>query len=145
MFKLPIGYDDFGKIREGELSFVDKTLLIKAILDNKEVEVLIFTRPRRFGKTLNLSMLHHFLAETVRSRQTKGMFDGLKISAFGNDSLQHQGRYPVIALTFKDIKIDTFDLALEKLGYVFADVYREHYYLLSSPHLEDSDKKHFQM
>ena len=68
MFKLPIGYDDFGKIREGELSFVDKTLFIKASLDNKEIEVLVFTRPRRFGKTLNLSMLHHFLAENVRAR-----------------------------------------------------------------------------
>ena len=144
MFKLPIGYDDFGEIREKELGFVDKTLFIKAIIDNKEVKVLVFTRPRRFGKTLNLSMLHHFLAETVRSRQTKGMFDGLKISAFGNDYLQYQGRYPVIALTLKDIKNDNFELALKKFGYLLADLYQEHHYLLSSAHLKADDKQYFQ-
>ena len=144
MFKLPIGYDDFGEIREKELGFVDKTLFIKAVLDNKETEVLFFTRPRRFGKTLNLSMLHHFLADNVHSRQTQGMFDGLKISAFGNDYLQYQGRYPVIALTLKDIKYDNFDLALRKFGYLLADLYQEHHYLLSSSHLQADDKKYFQ-
>ena len=144
MFKLPIGYDDFGEIREKELGFVDKTLFIKAVLDNKETEVLFFTRPRRFGKTLNLSMLHHFLADNVHSRPTQGMFDNLKISAYGNDYLQYQGRYPVIALTLKDIKHDNFDLALMKFGYLLADLYQEHHYLLSSSHLQADDKKYFQ-
>ena len=74
----------------------------------------------------------------------EGNVRGLKISVFGKDSLEHQGRYPVIALTFKDIKYDNFDLALEKFGYVFADVYREHHYLLSSAHLEADDKQYFQ-
>ena len=144
MFKLPIGYDDFGEIREKELGFVDKTLFIKAIIDNKEVKVLVFTRPRRFGKTLNLSMLHHFLAENVHGRPTRGMFEGLKISVYGKDCLEHQGRYPVIALTLKDIKYDNFDLALREFGYLLADLYQEHHYLLSSSHLETDDKNYFQ-
>jgi hypothetical protein len=144
MYKLPIGYDDFGKIREKQLGFVDKTLFIKDVIDNKEVEVLVFTRPRRFGKTLNLSMLHHFLAENVRGRPTQGMFDGLKISAFREEYLQYQSRCPVIALTLKDIKTSNFEMAIEKFGYLLSDLYREHHYLLSSPRLEDSDKKIFQ-
>ena len=64
MMELPIGYDNFGKIREKQLDFVDKSAFIQEVLDNNKIEVSVITRPRRFGKTLNLSMLHHFLVST---------------------------------------------------------------------------------
>ena len=67
---LQIGYDDFGKVRSNNLNFVDKTLFIKEVLDNKNVEVSVITRPRRFGKTFNLSTLHYFLASEVNLQKT---------------------------------------------------------------------------
>lgn len=89
---LPIGYDDFGKIRQKHLNFVDKSLFIQEVLDDIS-EVAVITRPRRFGKTLNLSMLHHFLAPQVNGQSTEGLFDDLKISELGEAYKQHQGKY----------------------------------------------------
>lgn len=61
--ELPIGYDNFRKVIEHELDFVDKSLFIKEVMDDRSAEVAVITRPRRFGKTLSLSMLHHFLTD----------------------------------------------------------------------------------
>ncbi len=73
--RLPLGYDNFKDIIDKKLDFVDKTLFIKEILDDDATQVAVITRPRRFGKTLNLSMLHHFLAEEVNSQSTKGLLN----------------------------------------------------------------------
>ncbi len=70
LLKLPIGYDDFGEIREKKLHFVDKSLFIKELLDETVKKVIVITRPRRFGKTLNLSMLQYFFASTVIGGKT---------------------------------------------------------------------------
>lgn len=99
---LPIGYDRFGKVIENKLDFVDKSLFIKNILDDS-AEVVVITRPRRFGKTFNLTMLHHFLAAEVYGLKTKGLFDQLKIAKAGNKYIEQQGKYPVIFITFKDV------------------------------------------
>src|SRR5690348_4901705 len=103
---LPIGYDHFGKIRQKNLDFVDKSLFIQEMLDDKVTEVSVITRPRRFGKTFNLSMLHHFLAPEVNGESTQGLFEGLKIAELGEPYMQHHGKYPVIFISFKDIKYD---------------------------------------
>src|SRR5271157_4013875 len=103
MKKLPVGHSDFETLITGNYYYVDKSLLIKEILDSGAAATLI-PRPRRFGKTINLSMLRCFFElqqETGKSK--RALFDGLAIA---NDPacMTHQGQYPVIYLTFKDVK-----------------------------------------
>jgi predicted AAA-ATPase len=103
LMQLPIGYGDFDEIVRSKFDFVDKSLFIKEILDNAVTQVILITRPRRFGKTLNLSMLHCFLAAEVNRQSTQNLFNGLKIAEQGEQYWQHQGKYPVIFISFKDI------------------------------------------
>ena len=99
---LPIGYDDFGSILDNKCTIVDKSLFIKDVIEDL-TQVILITRPRRFGKTLNLSLLRYFFAGDVIGRPTQGLFDSLKIGQYP-ELMAHQGKYPVIALTFKDLK-----------------------------------------
>jgi hypothetical protein len=142
--KLPIGCDNFRKVLDSGLSFVDKSLFIKEVLDHREAEVTLITRPRRFGKTFNLSMLHHFLAQEVYGGSTQGLFDGLKIMEAGDQYQQHHGKYPVIFVTFKEIKATDFENAYEQLRSLMAEVYSEHEFLLSSAKLSLPQKKAFE-
>ena len=144
---LPVGTSNFRKLIEykdpdgiGYL-FVDKSLLIKEIIYDL-TEVIVFTRPRRFGKTLNLSMLHHFFAAAVAGQITKGLFEGLKIA---NDPIcmQEQGKYPVIFITLKDAKYKTFDLCFEHLKMQITNVYSEYRFLLESEQLDPEAKNLF--
>ena len=108
--KLPVGIDDFRKLRESSFYYVDKTRLIEQLLLNWS-EVTLFTRPRRFGKTLNMSMLKSFFEIGT----DKTLFDGLYIS--GNKVLcdEHMGKYPVIFLSFKGVEGLTYDEAFDAL------------------------------
>ena len=108
--KLPVGIDDFRKLRESDFYYVDKTRLIEKFLQSWG-EVIIFTRPRRFGKTLNMSMLKSFFEIGT----DKTLFDGLYIS--GNKELcdEHMGKYPVIFLSFKGVEGLTYDEAFDAL------------------------------
>lgn len=142
---LPIGYDDFGEIRQNHLDFVDKSLFIQEVMDDKVTKVAVITRPRRFGKTLNFSMLHHFLAPEVYGQSTQGLFDGLKIAALGEAYMQHQGKYPVIFISFKDIKETDYKAAYSSLCALLSDLYTQHYYLLLKDGLlHDHEKKTYQ-
>ncbi len=136
--KLPIGKSDFRAIIEGKFDFVDKSLLIPEIIEG--ADVILFTRPRRFGKTLNMSMLRYFFAREVFGQPTKGLFDQLKVAQTGETILQHQGKYPVIFLTFKDIKETSFKLAYEKIYELIVYLYDEFSYLQASPALSDRQK-----
>ena len=102
--KLPVGIDDFRKLRESHFYYVDKTRLIEQLLLNWS-EVTLFTRPRRFGKTLNMSMLKSFFDIGT----DKALFDGLYIS--GNKELcdEYMGKYPVIFLSLKGVEGSSFD------------------------------------
>jgi hypothetical protein len=141
---LQIGSDDFGKVRAKCLRFVDKTLFIKEILDNNHVEVSVITRPRRFGKTFNLSTLHHFLANEVNQIKTQGMFDGLKISQVADGSyMQYQGKYPVVFISFKDAKDNTFNELLKSIQLIIQEMYSMHRYLLDSEKLAKDEKDVF--
>ena len=102
--RLPIGQSDFREIIDGGFDFVDKSLFIPEILQG--AKVILIPRPRRFGKTLNMSMLRYFFAPEVYGQPTKDLFNHLKVSQAGMDVLQHQGKYPVIFLTFKYVKED---------------------------------------
>lgn len=139
---LPIGTDDFGEIIERNLDYVDKSLFIKAILDDIGTKVVVILRPRRFGKTLNQSMLHYFLATHIIGRPTKGKFDKLKIAQYP-EYMQHQGKYPVIFISLKNIKDHSFEECYATLSKLMSDVYSEHTILLSSTKLSDEDKNTF--
>ena len=141
--KLPMGCEDFRILIDKKLLFVDKTLLIKELIDDVGTTVSLITRPRRFGKTLNLSMLHYFFAETVNNKPTKDLFNGLKISEAGEHYMQHQGQYPVISLSFKRIKSGNFQDMINDLKGLMADTYHLYYFLLESPHLTDVQKEDF--
>ncbi len=141
---LPIGSDNFGKFIEKNFDFVDKTLFIKEILDDASADAIVLTRPRRFGKTTALSMLHYFFAAEVIGRPTTGMFDKLKVAALGEQYMQHQGKYPVIFISLKEVKESNMSLALKKFSNEMSFLYREHQALLHSEKLTPSDKKTFQ-
>lgn len=110
---LPIGVDNFEKvIREGYY-YIDKTLLIRDLLDLKG-EVTLFTRPRRFGKTLNLSMLRYFFEDTgdaKKDAENKELFRGMKILDAGEEYTSQMGMYPVINLTLKSAKRESYESA----------------------------------
>ncbi len=125
---LPIGIDDFEKLITKGYYYVDKTLMIKDLLDRKG-EVNLFTRPRRFGKTLNLSMLKYYFEDTgeaERNAQAASLFRGLAIVDAGETYAREMGRYPVITLTLKSAKQNDFQLAYAMLKEAIADEYARH-------------------
>jgi len=138
---LIVGLDDFGKACENGLNFIDKSLFIKELLDNDHIEAAVIIRPRRFGKTFNLSMLQHFLAPEVNGLKTQGMFNGLKIAEAGDLYMQEQGKYPVIFISFKSIKKQNFADSYAQLIELMSQTYRQHDYLLSSSKLKDYERK----
>ena len=137
----PVGEEDFRELIDNEFLFVDKTLLIKEFLDNKNIKVSLITRPRRFGKTLNLSMLHYFFAEKVLKKPTEGLFNGLKISKAGEHYMAHQGKYPVIFLTFKEMEAESYEELIDKTRELISNVYSKHLELLDSPHIIKQHKQ----
>ncbi len=136
--KLPVGIDSFEKLRTNEFYYVDKTRLIEQLLDNWS-EVTLFTRPRRFGKTLNMSMLRSFFE--IGTDTT--LFDGLYISQ--NKALcdKHMGKYPVIFLTLKGVDGLTFSDSKRMLKAVLSNEMDRHYYLKTSNALTEEDKSCF--
>ncbi len=134
----PIGISDFREVIEGKCIFVDKTLFIKEIMDNK-AKVILLTRPRRFGKTLNMSMLECFLKQGE-----KDLFVGLNIKDHAEFCAKHQNHYPVIFLTFKDVKYDDFDTAYSDIKGIFASLYVKNRNLLEGDLLDESEREFFQ-
>ena len=143
---LPIGVDNFEDIVKSRYCYVDKTMFIKELLDLKG-KVNLFTRPRRFGKTLNLSMLRYFFEDTgdvKKNEENQSLFQGLKIMEQGEEYTQHMGNYPVINLTLKSAKQPTFESAYGKMKRAIADEFQRHHYILSSEKITEEDKKLFQ-
>ena len=132
---LPVGTTNYKKICEDSY-YVDKTLLIKEILDEK-VNVALFTRPRRFGKTLNMDMLRTFFEKTAED--TGRYFQDKKIWQQGEKYTSHQGQYPVIFLSLKDIKARKWQYAFDALKYIISDEYMRHSELKRSSELEEAD------
>ncbi|MEM7589242.1 MAG: AAA family ATPase, partial [Myxococcota bacterium] len=103
----PRGVSDFTKLRENGCVFVDKSLFIKEVIDAGD-DVILITRPRRFGKTINLNMLRCFLHWPAGEQQGRDLFAGLAISQAGEHYQQERGKRPVLFLTFKDIKAENW-------------------------------------
>lgn len=137
---LPIGISDYCKAST-EYYYVDKTLLIKDFLDQKPF-VSLFTRPRRFGKTLNMDMLRVFFEKA--DSDTSIYFKDKNIWKCGEEYRQHQGHYPVIFLTFKDVKYDSWNETFEKLKELFQKEYGRHKELANSSLIADFERKYYE-
>lgn len=135
-----IGVSDFARIINESYYYVDKTLLIKAVLD-ASAPALLLPRPRRFGKTLNLSMLRYFFEKTEVSNAV--LFDGLAIAQTGEQYLAENSCYPVIFLTLKDVKSLSWETCLRHLSSLISDEYRRHRYLRDSDLLDQQECRRF--
>ena len=136
---LPIGVEDFKRLVDNGYYFVDKTLMIKELLENKE-SVNLFTRPRRFGKTLNMSMLQRFFEATEKSNAY--LFDGLKIAAYP-EYMAYQGQYPVISISLKSMKQASYTDAFYMYKNLIAKEYEKHKIILESNQILESEKEIF--
>lgn len=137
---LPIGYDDYKEVIENGFYYVDKTLLIKDILDRR-AKVNLFTRPRRFGKSLNISMLRYFFEQPQNGISNRKLFSGKKIEAEGEEYLQYQEQYPVIQISLKAGKQPEFAMAYDMIIEEIAAEYQRHSYILDSAALSEGEKK----
>ena len=139
--RLPIGSSDFKQLIDEDLYYIDKTMLIDELL-RSEGRVVLIPRPRRFGKTLNMSMLRYFFEKTKQSQAY--LFTDKKIWQIPEWHAL-QGSFPVITITFKDIKQSSWQLTQDKIIDQIAEEYKRHYYLLeSSSSTLESDRKIFE-
>lgn len=142
--KLPIGIDNFEKIRENDYYYVDKTGMVKDLLMSG-AEVTLFTRPRRFGKSLNMSMLRSFFSidvpQTEESKEEQDIFAGLEIAKEEQICNKYMKKYPVILLSLKEISAMEYTKARELFVLNINEVARKHQYLLESNRLSVIDKE----
>ena len=133
--KLPIGIENFEELRKEDFYYIDKTGLIAELLHNWGA-VNLFTRPRRFGKTLNMSMLEHFFSLDGNKR----IFDGLDISKETALCEEHMGKYPVISVSLKGIDGRVYETAYQMAAQVIIEAAAKYYFLLESEKLNEHDK-----
>ncbi len=138
MKRLLVGCEDFEELRRKDCYYVDKTNFIKELIDSHG-KVTLFTRPRRFGKTLTMSMLKHFF--DIGSDPS--LFEGLDISREQELCSQYQGKYPVIFISMKSAESSNFQKALDRLSISLSDLYQTYAYLLDSEKESLIDKKRF--
>lgn len=139
MLPLPIGISDYRKA-SSEYYYVDKTLLIRDFIDERP-QVSLFTRPRRFGKTLNMDMLRIFFEKT--NEDTSIYFKNKKIWSCGAEYQEYQGKFPVIYVTFKDVKCEDWENAYDLISKILRNEFERHRELLTSDKISDYEKKYF--
>lgn len=143
---IAIGIEDYKRIKDKPYYYIDKTLLIKDILD-KGGAVNLFTRPRRFGKTLALSMLRTFFEKDIdlyeNITDNSHYFDGMKICEAGENYTKHMGQYPVISLSLKSAKQPTFDMAYKMLVDQISLEFKRHRYILNSNTLLEDEQTQY--
>jgi hypothetical protein len=146
--KIPIGISNFKKLIEENYYFVDKSLLIKEFIENGAA-IILTPRPRRFGKTLNMSMIKCFFDINMKEKQnrlngeveySRSLFNGLKIEK-ESDIMKMQGGFPVISISFNGAKFNNFKDTMSRIKSLMSEVYLEHKYLLESNALEDIEKE----
>ncbi|HSO00538.1 MAG TPA: AAA family ATPase [Candidatus Nanopelagicales bacterium] len=139
--QVPLGIDDFRMIRERGLDFVDKSGLICQLVDRAGLQVVLLPRPRRFGKTVNLSMLRWFFGRS--EEDLSHLFTGLQVWEAGEPYRQHFQRYPVIDLTFKEVKYDRFDACWAAIREKIRDLYDLHREVLESGGLSRVEEQRY--
>ena len=135
---VPVGIEDFERIINEDYYYVDKTLLIEELLINR-APVTLFTRPRRFGKTLNMSMIKYFF-DVKNKEGNKKLFENLKIS--NSEYMSEQGKYPVIFISLKDLKGNSWEECLKRLKLFIFDLYAEFEYIREK--MNEWDKRKFE-
>ena len=145
--KISIGVEDFKEIIDKDGYFVDKTLMIKKLIESNAM-VTLFTRPRRFGKTLNQFMIRRFFEDEITEEGEKVdngyLFDGLKIAGCGEGILKHQQQYPVIFMTLKSAKQPDFEMAYGALADEIYNEFVRHRYVLQSDALLPIEKERYE-
>jgi hypothetical protein len=139
-FRPSLGVSDFAALRRSGAGYVDKTRLILDVLEDP-AGTLLFPRPRRFGKTLNLSTLRYFLERSAEDRSA--LFEGLEVWS-SEAARYHFQRYPVIWITFKDIKCTSFELTLAAIRKEVSGMYEHHRYLLETDALSAAEADRFE-
>jgi len=135
---VPVGIEDFERIVREDYYYVDKTRLIEELLINR-APVTLFTRPRRFGKTLNMSMIKYFF-DVKNKEENKKLFENLKI--YNSEYMSEQGKYPVIFISLKDLKGNTWEECLKRLKLFIFDLYAEFEYIREK--MNEWDKRKFE-
>ena len=135
---VPVGIEDFERIINEDYYYVDKTMLIEELLINR-APVTLFTRPRRFGKTLNMSMVKYFF-DVKNKEENKKLFENLKIS--NSEYMSEQGKYPVIFISLKDLKGNSWEECLKRLKLFIFDLYAEFEYIREK--MNEWDKRKFE-
>ena len=135
---VPVGIEDFERIVREDYYYVDKTQLIEELLINR-APLTLFTRPRRFGKTLNMSMIKYFF-DVKNKEENKKLFENLKI--YNSEYMSEQGKYPVIFISLKDLKGDTWEECLKRLKLFIFDLYAEFEYIREK--MNEWDKRKFE-
>ena len=135
---VPVGIEDFERIINEDYYYVDKTMLIEELLINR-APVTLFTRPRRFGKTLNMSMIKSFF-DIKNKEENKKLFENLKIS--NSEYMSEQGKYPVIFISLKDLKGNSWEECLKRLKLFIFDLYVEFEYIREK--MNEWDKRKFE-
>ena len=138
MHGIGLGESDFRALRTMKDYYIDKTMYIKDIIDNRS-KVILVTRPRRFGKTLNMSMLRYYF--DCSQKDNKELFEGLKIMEQGEEYTSKLGYYPCIYLTLKDISEVNYQNMILNLKTAVSDMYLEHIYLLDSDKIYPFEKE----
>jgi Predicted AAA-ATPase/PD-(D/E)XK nuclease superfamily len=139
--RIPIGLDDFRSLREQRLEYVDKSDLIRQLLDRPGVQAIVFPRPRRFGKTLNLSMLRCWFEK--RGEDLSHLFQDLAIWQAGDEYRAHFQRYPVLYFNFKGTKAESFEECWAAIREKIIDLYNEHRYVLESGGLDEVETRRY--
>ena len=134
---VPIGIENFKEMIDKNAYYVDKTNLIENILNEQSV---FFTRPRRFRKTLNMSMLYYFFS--IKEKENAYLFNGLKISK-NKEAIKHQNQYPTLFITLKDMKNSSYEKQMNRFKEVICLCAKKFLELLNSDILLDSEKKLF--
>lgn len=139
---IPVGISDFKEIRENNNYYIDKSGFISELLTDGAAKVTLITRPRRFGKTLGMSMLYYFF--NVRNESQK-LFEGLEISRNHELCEKWLNKWPTIFLTFKDIDGLDFASAYDQLVFTISDLYQKYSFLLESEEIDEEDRKRFKL
>lgn len=140
-FRVGVGKSDFAELRKARNYYVDKTSIIYELINNTDNAVTLFTRPRRFGKTLMMSMMENFFSIMKDSRE---IFDGLEISKHHELCKEWQNKYPVLFVSFKDVAAEEFDGAYQMLKTIIADMCKKISYITNSEAVNNADKQTFE-
>ncbi len=136
--KIPVGVSDFGEIRKNDYYYIDKSALISDLLKKAGTKVTLITRPRRFGKTLGMSMLENFF--DIRKNSQK-LFEGLEIAKHQTLCDEWMNQYPTIFVSFRQVDGLDFTGAYDMLTWVISELYKKHLYLLESDRINECDKE----